>query len=154
MKYIQSFYAYAVTFSCIGKAIPSKDAEGDLRNIIALEDNEVEKLQEKEPFFRQLINKKKYRILNHLPESYKAPVLLVNEAKAEADKLKAELEKAKAELEALKGSNVETENGKAEADKELSYKELQEKAKELGLEKVNVSKQELIAFIKEKETEQ
>lgn len=151
MKYIQSFYAYAVTFSCIGKAIPSKDAEGDLRNIIALEDNEVEKLQEKEPFFRQLINKKKYRILNHLPESYKAPVLLVNEAKAEADKLKAELDKAKAELEALKGSNVETEKGKAE---EPSYKELQEKAKELGLEKVNISKQELITFIKEKETEQ
>lgn len=152
MKYIQSFYAYAVTFSCIGKAIPSKDAEGDLRNIIALEDNEVEKLQEKEPFFRQLINKKKYRILNHLPESYKAPVLLVNEAKAEADKLKAELDKAKAELEALKGHSVDTE-AKAAADKELSYKELQEKAKELGLEKVNVSKQELIAFIKEKETE-
>ena len=153
MKYIQSFYAYPVTFSSIGKAIPSKDAEGDLRNIIALEDNEVSRLEEREPFFRQLINKKKYRILNHLPESYKAPVLLVNEAKAEADKLKAELEKAKAELEALKGSSVETE-AKAEADKELSYKELQEKAKELGLEKVNVSKQELIAFIKEKETEQ
>lgn len=153
-KYIQSFHNYPVTFSSIGKGIPSKDAEGELRNIVELSDAEYEKLEKSEPYFRALLNKKKYRVLSKLPESYKPAATQVNEALAEAAKAKEELAKAQAELEALKAQSnpIGFDTGDAESDaSKMSYKQLQNKAKELGLEKVtNVSKDDLIAFIKSK----
>ena len=153
-KYIQSFYNYPVTFACIGKTIPSKDAEGELRNIAQITDEEYTKLQNSEPYFRSLVNKKKYRVLEKLPESYKAAAVQVNEALAEAAKAKEELAKAQAELAALKGASkpigFDTSNTENDVAK-MSYKQLQEKAKELGLEKVtNVSKEDLISYIKSK----
>ena len=78
MKYVQSFYQYPVTFSSIGKGIPAKDADGELRNIAAFEDEEVETLKRSEPMFNDLVNIKKYRILDKLPESYKPSATLIN----------------------------------------------------------------------------
>lgn len=97
MKYVQSFYQYPVTYSSIGKGIPSKDADGELRNITPLEDSELDTLQRCEPMFRDLVNLKKYRILNKLPESYKPSATLINEAQAENARLRAELEALQAQ---------------------------------------------------------
>ena len=69
MKYIQSFYQYPVTFSAIGKTIPARNAQGELRNVAEFTETEIETLQNKEPFFRELVDKKKIRVLNHLPSS-------------------------------------------------------------------------------------
>ena len=162
-NYIQSFYEYPVTFSSIGKAIPSKDADGDMRNIVEITDAELEKLKTCEPFFRALVDKKKYRVLNKIPESYKPAAVQINEAKAELEAAKAELEAVKAELEATKGNEAKAELEAAKGNdagakltngddlEKMNYKDLQEKAKELGLEKVtNVSKDDLITYIKSK----
>lgn len=114
MKYIQSFYPYAVVFSSIGKGVPSRNADGELRNIVELSDEEYEKLQNSEPLFRKLLNQKKYRVLNKLPESYRPASTLVNEARAEASSLKTENEELKqklAEYEAkMNGTPAETES--------------------------------------------
>lgn len=114
MKYIQSFYPYAVVFSSIGKGVPSRNADGELRNIVELSDEEYEKLQNSEPLFRKLLNQKKYRVLNKIPESYRPASTLVNEARAEATSLKSENEELKqklAEYEAkLNGTPAETES--------------------------------------------
>ena len=101
MKYVQSFYQYPVLFSSIGKAIPAKDADGELRNIAEIEDEELETLERSEPMFNALVSEKKYRVLKKLPDSYKPSSQLLNEAREEA-------EKAKQELAALKASG----NGK------------------------------------------
>lgn len=142
MKYIQSFYPYAVTFSAIGKGVPAKDADGELRNIAEFTDEEIEKLQKKEPMFRQLVDQKKYRVLNKLPESYKAASTLVNEANERAAKAEAEL----AALKAAAGKKTEGD----ELEK-LDYKSLQEKAKAAGVENVNIKKADLIKAIKDAE---
>lgn len=114
MKYVQSFYPYAVVFSSIGKGVPSRNADGELRNIVELTDEEYEKLQNSEPLFRKLLNQKKYRVLNKLPESYRPASTLVNEARAEASNLKTENEELKqklAEYEAkMNGTSAETES--------------------------------------------
>lgn len=102
MKYVQSFYPYPVTFSSIEKTVPSKDAEGELRNIAEFTEEEISKLETQEPMFRMLVNQKKYRVLNHLPDSYKPASYLVNEARAAEEAAKAEAAAAKAELEELK----------------------------------------------------
>ena len=101
MKYVQSFYQYPVLFSSIGKAIPAKDADGELRNIAEIEDEELETLERSDPMFNALVSEKKYRVLKKLPDSYKPSSQLLNEAREEA-------EKAKQELAALKASG----NGK------------------------------------------
>ena len=117
MKYIQSFYQYPVTFSSIGKTIPARSAQGEMKNIAEVTEKELEKLQNCEPFFRELVNKKKVRVLNHIPDSYVPPAQRINEAHAEADKFKAENEKLKAELEALKkGSKSDAPAEPAEAE--------------------------------------
>lgn len=119
MKYVQSFYPYPVTFSCIGKTVPSKDAEGELKNIAEFTETEIEKLEAQEPMFRQLVNQKKYRVLNHLPDSYKPASYLVNEARAEADAAKKELEALKAELaESSKPSKKKAKSAKPAEDAE------------------------------------
>ena len=96
MKYIQSFYQYPVTFSSIGKTIPARSAQGPMKNIAEIEDKELERLQNNEPFFRELVALKKVRVLNHLPESYVSSAQRINEANDEIARLKAENEALKA----------------------------------------------------------
>ena len=107
MKYIQSFYQYPVTFSAIGKTIPARSAQGEMKNIAEVTEKELEKLENCEPFFRELVNKKKYRVLNHIPNSYVPPAKQINDAHEEADKLRAENEALKAKLAALEKSEPE-----------------------------------------------
>lgn len=163
MKYIQSFHQYPVTFSTVAVTVPAKNADGETRNICEVSEAVLEKLQNGEPLFRALVNKKKYRILNKMPESYKPAARQINEALAEAEKAKAELEAAKAELAKLKGEftgnsdeqNTEPEQAKAEleaakAEKnfdEMSYQELQAEVKKLGGNHTE-KKDALIEFLK------
>lgn len=149
MKYIQSFYQYPVTFESIGRTVPCKDAEGELRNIAEFSEEELEKLQNQEPFFRELVNMKKFRILNHLPESYRPAAALVNEANERAAAAEAELAALRAQMaqqETAEGA-APAEGGEATGTKpfeEWDYKELQAWAKDHGVENVNVKKAELV----------
>ena len=97
MKYIQSFYQYPVTFSSIGKTIPARSAQGPMKNLAEIEDHELERLQQSEPFFRELVNTKKIRVLNKMPESYVSSAQRINEANDEIARLKAENEALKAQ---------------------------------------------------------
>ena len=108
MKYIQSFYQYPVTFSSIGKTIPARSAQGDLKNLAEISEAELEKLQNREPFFRELVDKKKIRVLNHMPESYKTSASRINEANDEIARLKAENERLRAQQQAATVSKEET----------------------------------------------
>lgn len=119
-KYIQSFYQYPVTFSSIGKTMPARMASGEMKNLAEVSDAEYEKLQNAEPFFRELVEKKKYRVLNKIPASYVPAAVQVNEAKAEAEALKNENEILKAKLEAME---------KAAAEKEATSAKKSRKAK-------------------------
>lgn len=159
MKYIQSFHQYPVTFSTVDITIPAKNAQGESRNICEVSEEKLEKLQNGEPLFRALVNKKRYRILNKMPESYKPAARQINEALAEAEKAKKELEAAKAELAQLKGTteNVEPTNTEPtvtekKAIEDMTYPELQAAVKALG-GSASGKKEELIKFLKEKETE-
>lgn len=120
MKYVQSFYPYAILFSSIGKGIPAANADGDLRNIAELEDSELEVLQNSEPLFRKLVSQKKYRVLNKLPESYRPASALVNEARERADAAEKELAELKAQLAEKKTEKAE--EPKAEKPKAPSKK--------------------------------
>lgn len=164
MKYIQSFYNYPVTFSSIPITIPCRDADGEMRNICEIEDKDLEKLQNKEPYFRSLLNRKKIRVLNKLPESYKGAAVLVNEANAKAEKAIAEAEALKAKIAELEAKNQEAaepaknqetaEPAKDQEETDLksaTYQELQQKARDLGIENVNIKKTELIEAIKSAE---
>lgn len=137
-KYIQSFYQYPVTFSSIGKTIPARLAQGEMRNITEVSDAELEKLQNSEPFFRELVNGRKYRVLNKIPSSYVPASEQINAARSEADKLREENEALKARIAEMENSAGKNE---AEADAETSgenysameYRELQEAAKAKGI---------------------
>lgn len=115
MKYIQSFYQYPVTFSSVGKTIPARSAQGEMRNITEVTEKELERIQNSEPLFRELLNTHKVRILNHLPASYVPPATQVNNAKAEAENAKAEADKLRAENEAMKAKLAALEGGKKES---------------------------------------
>ena len=143
MKYIQSFYQYPVTFSSIGKTIPARSAQGPMRNIAEIEDRELERLEQSEPFFRELVSLKKLRVLKHLPESYVSSAQRINEANDEIARLKAENEALKAQAAA----NQPTEEDIIDFDK-ADYKELQKYAKDLGIDP-NQKKAELIKQLKE-----
>lgn len=149
-KYIQSFYQYPVTFSSIGKTVPARLAQGDMRNITEVSDAELEKLQNSEPLFRELVNGKKYRILNKIPASYVPANEQINTARSEADRLRAENEALKARLAAIEKSeetaadavdsgNEKSEQNEASAESSekdwnaMEYKELQEAAKAKGI---------------------
>lgn len=158
MKYIQSFHQYPVTFTTVAVTVPAKNADGETRNICEVSEKVLEKLQNGEPLFRALVNKKKYRILNKMPESYKPAARQINEALAEAEKAKAELEAAKAELAQLKGEVVgnsdeqNTVQATAEVEKaktleDMSYPELQAEVKKLGGNHTQ-KKDALIEFLK------
>lgn len=150
-KYIQSFYQYPVTFSSIGKTVPARLAQGDMRNITEVSDAELEKLQNSEPLFRELVNGKKYRILNKIPASYVPANEQINTARNEADKLRAENEALKARLAEIEKSeeqnaaadtNADSGNENSEQNEAcaecpdwnaMEYKELQEAAKAKGI---------------------
>lgn len=121
-KYIQSFYQYPVTFSSIGKTIPARSAVGEQRNLAEVSDKELERLNNCEPFFRELVDKKKYRVLNHMPESYKTSASRINEANDEIARLKAENEKLRAQqAETVKEeSKVEVTEEKPAATKKTT----------------------------------
>lgn len=126
--YIQSFYQYPVTFSSIGKTIPARSAQGEMKNIAEVSEKELERLRNSEPFFRELENKKKIRVLNHIPDSYVPPAQQINAAHEESDKLRAENEALKARLAALEGAKATTEkNSVTEADEEKPAEEPKKK---------------------------
>lgn len=128
MKYIQSFYQYPVTFSSIAKTIPARKAQGDMKNIAEVTERELEKLQNCEPRFRELVNQKKYRVLNHIPASYVPANEQINRANAEAERVKAENEALKAQLEKLtKAEKSEVEEEKTDEPKEENKKAAAEK---------------------------
>lgn len=150
MKYIQSFYQYPVTFSSTGITVPAKNAVGEMKNICAIDEKQLTKLENCEPMFRELVTKHKYRILNKIPASYVPPAERINQATTEADKLRAENEALKARLAALEDGNKSdesTEDAPVEACidySKLDYKELQKMAKDMGIEP-NQKKAVLIA---------
>ena len=118
MKYIQSFYQYPVTFSSIAKTIPARNAAGEMKNLCEITEAQLDTLSRKEPFFRELVSKKKIRVLNHMPESYKTSAARINEAQDEIARLKAENEKLRAEKEAPKEEAPAEEETKEEEDAE------------------------------------
>ncbi|MBQ1778245.1 MAG: hypothetical protein IIZ93_08845 [Acidaminococcaceae bacterium] len=115
MKYIQSFYQYPVTLSSIGKTIPARSAQGPLKNLMEIEDKELDRVQNSEPFFRELVAKKKIRVLNHMPESYVSSAQRINEAQDEIARLKAENEALKAKA-GKPAQNDPDEDAPAEAE--------------------------------------
>ena len=165
--YIQSYYQYPVTFSSIGKTIPARSAQGELRNCAEFTEKEIDILEKREPLFRELKDKRKIRVLNHLPASYVPPAQRINEAQDEADRLRKELEEAKAKIAKLESGKKDIEPTKAPAEETTteedfeigitsteatSYEGLKEIATKLGIEfKANVKKADLIKMIKEAE---
>lgn len=143
MKYIQSFYQYPVTLSSIGKTIPARSAQGPLKNLMEIEDKELERVENCEPYFRELVNKKKIRVLNHMPEAYVSSAQRINEANDEIARLKAENEALKKQAAAEQPKEEDI----IDFDK-ADYKELQKYAKDLGLDP-NQKKAVLIKQLKE-----
>ncbi len=109
MKYLQSFYQYPVTFSSIGKTLPARSAQGPLKNLMEIEDKELKRLEDCEPYFRELVNAKKIRVLNKMPESYVSSAQRINEANEEIERLKAENEALKAKTGKTAKEPVEEE---------------------------------------------
>ena len=157
-KYIQSFWQYPVTFSSIAKTIPARSAQGEMRNIAEITDREYEILQNREPYFRELVDKKKIRVLNRLPESYIPPAQRINEAQDKAERLAKENEELKARLaekEADGGKEADGDNDREETSSDydgMSYKELQAAAKEKGINP-SQNKAALLAALKKADEE-
>jgi hypothetical protein len=149
--YIQSYYQYPVTFSSIGKTIPARSAQGELRNVAEFTEKEIDTLKKREPFFRELVDKKKIRVLDHLPSSYVPPAQRINEANDEAEKLRKELEEAKAKIAALEADKGEgdapVKDDEAIDFDKADYKDLQKYAKDLGIDP-NQKKAKLIEELK------
>lgn len=152
MKYIQSFYQYPVTFSSIGKTIPARSAVGELKNICEITERELEKLQNAEPLFRELADKKKLRVLDKMPASYIPPAQRINQAEDEATKLREELAAANAKIAELEAAKTPTEENSVNENEVIDfdkadYKELQKYAKDLGIDP-NQKKAMLIEALK------
>lgn len=148
--YIQSYYQYPVTFSSIGKTIPARSAQGELRNCAEFTEKEIDTLKKREPFFRELLDKKKIRVLDHLPSSYVPPAQRINEANDEAEKLRKELEAAKAKIAELESGKDTPAEGYKEAEanySKIDYKDLQSIAKDRGIDP-NQKKAVLVAELK------
>ncbi len=113
MKYVQSFYQYPVTFSTVGVIIPARSAQGERRNIAEVTEKQLERLINCEPRFRELVDQKKYRILNKVPLSYVPPAEQINKANTEAEELRAKVAELEKKL-------AESESGKAPAEETIS----------------------------------
>ena len=98
--------------------VPARGAQGEMKNIAEVPEAELERLQNCEPRFRELLAQKKYRILNKIPQDCKPAAQQVNEARAESDALRAENEALKAKLAAL-----EDAQGKVESAQEATTAE-------------------------------
>ena len=109
MKYITSYYRYVMTFSSIGKSFPTKDAEGSMRNVVEITDQEYGILMRREPIFRNLVERRKYRVTDYMPESAKPDSARINEAKKEPKAAKAENASLADENEKLKARIAELE---------------------------------------------
>ena len=161
MKYIQSFYQYPVTFSSIGKTFPARNAVGDQKNLAEVTEKELEKLKNCEPFFRELVNTKKYRVLDRMPESYKSSAARINEANDEIARLKAENDRLRAQAKVAEATEADEEpeedapaEGLTDEDRkkqyeEMTYAELQDACKYAGIEYKNKKKTELIKALKD-----
>lgn len=165
-KFIQSFYQYPVTFSSLHLTVPARSAQGEMRNIVEISEKDLEKLQNAEPLFRELVRNKKYRVLNRLPESYVPAAVQVNNANAEADKYKAENEMLRAKIAKLEAERASVEPTQENADEEavtepaeeanapdfdkMNYNDLKKLAKERGINP-NQSKDALIEALKASE---
>lgn len=134
MKYIQSFYQYPVTFSSIKKTIPARLATGEMKNITEVTENELERLQNSEPRFRELVNQKKYRILNHIPTSYVPAAQQINNANAEAERLRKENEALKARLEKEEKVQDQADIVEDEIEEEAPVEETTDEAEETEAE--------------------
>ena len=157
--YIQSYYQYPVTFSSIGKTIPARSAQGELRNVAEFTEKDIDTLKKREPFFRELVDKKKIRVLDHLPASYVPPAQRINEANDEVEKLRKELEETKKELSAWmkrcdppeikedKAGEL-TDEDRQKAYEEMTYAELQDACKYAGIEYKNKKKADLVEALK------
>jgi hypothetical protein len=143
-----------------------------MKNIVEISEKELEKLKNSEPFFRELLNKKKIRILDKVPNSYVPPAQQINkaqdeaaQAKAEADRLRKELEEAKTKLAAIEADKApaaegtisdgattddvdSTDPAKSKTYEEMTYPELQEACKAAGIEYKNKKKADLIEALK------
>lgn len=164
MKYIQSFYQYPVTFSSIGRTIPARSAQGELRNVAEFTEKEIDTLKKREPFFRELVDKKKIRVLDHLPSSYVPPAQRINQAEDEAAKLREELAAANAKIAKLEAAKTTTEENsvnesedeageltnedREKAYEEMTYAELQDACKYAGIEYKNKKKADLVEALK------
>jgi hypothetical protein len=138
MKYMQSFYQYPVTFSSIGKTLPARSAQGPLKNLMEIEDKELKRLEDCEPFFRELVNEKKIRVLNKVPESYVSSAQRINEANEEIERLKAENEalKAKAGKTTKEPTREEpAEEAEETTDEDLVYSSVPEEPKKTSSKK-------------------
>lgn len=163
MKYIQSFYQYPVTFSSIGKTLPARSAQGPLKNLMEIEDKELKRLEDCEPFFRELVNAKKIRVLNKMPESYVSSAQRINEANEEIERLKAENEALKARDKVLNGGTAVvkgeekqpftddevidaglTQKEREKEYQDMTYDELKDACKYAGIETKNKKKADLI----------
>jgi len=118
MKYIQSFYQYPVTFSSTGITIPARSAVGEMKNIAEVTERQLEKLENCEPRFRELVRDKKYRILNKIPQSYVPAAQQINAANEAAERARKENEELKARLAELE-KPAKKEEPKAEEKEEV-----------------------------------
>ena len=132
MKYITSYYRYVMTFSSIGKSFPAKDADGPMKNVMEITDQEYNLLMKREPIFRSLVDTRKYRVTDYLPESAKPDSARINEAKKEAKAAKeknatladenAALKARIAELEKQAAANAASKEPVVKADAEPAKK--------------------------------
>ena len=127
MKYVQSFYQYPVTFSTVGVIIPARSAQGERQNIAEVTEKQLERLMNCEPRFRELVDQKKYRILNKVPLSYVPPAEQINKANTEAEALRAKV----AELEKKLAESEKAEEVKEEEPAEEPEETVEEKAEEV-----------------------
>lgn len=95
--YIQSFWQYEINFGDV--TLPKhhytiSEIERGKKNIVEVTDEQFERIQ-KDKMFQNLLEQKKYRILNNLPFNYRTSNELLKEKNDEILKLQEELKSLK-----------------------------------------------------------